>query len=86
MNPIRSCIACRRKNIKRNLVRIVKMNNGDFSVDSKQNQNFRAMYICRDINCLNKCLILLEKNKIKNIDNKSSMEKIINSLKKELEV
>lgn len=85
MNPIRSCIACRKKDVKRNLIRIVKVDNGNFSIDKEQKQNSRAMYICRNINCLNKCMALLEKNKIKNIDNKPSMKKIINCLKEELE-
>ena len=79
-----SCIACRKKDIKKNLIRIVRENNENFVIDKKQKKNYRAMYICPNINCIKKCVSLLEKNKIKNIYNKANMIKVINNLEQEL--
>lgn len=84
MNPIRSCIACRKKEIKSNLIRIVKENNEEFVIDKKQQKNGRAMYICPNVSCLKKCVSLLEKNKIKSVNNKINMIKAINILEQEL--
>lgn len=84
MNPIRSCIACRKKDIKQNLIRIVKNKDGKFLLDMTQKQSARAVYICNNVHCLEKCRTLIEKNKIK-IDEKSSILDIISTLQEKLE-
>lgn len=58
MKEIRTCIACRAKKNKHELLRIVK-NNGVTLIDERYNINARGMYICPDIKCLER----LEKNK-----------------------
>lgn len=58
MKEIRTCIACRAKKKKQELLRIVKCEQ-KFLIDEKHNVNARGMYICPDIKCLER----LEKNK-----------------------
>ncbi len=55
MIKIRTCIACRCKTSKENLLRIVAKNNIAV-LDKEQNMNTRGMYICNSSNCINKLL------------------------------
>lgn len=86
MNPTRCCIACRKRENKDTLIRIVSNKDGNAIYDRKQKENTRAMYICKNKKCLEniqKCII---KNKFKSkieIDTDSFM-KLINELKIEV--
>lgn len=53
--PIRTCIACRKPNDKRNLIRIVKFGE-EIKLDLTGKLNGRGAYICNDINCVEKCI------------------------------
>ena len=53
--PTRTCIACRQPNDKKNLLRIVKTDNGAV-IDWTGKQNGRGAYICNDIKCVEKCI------------------------------
>lgn len=53
--PTRTCIACRKQNDKRNLLRIVKSENA-IKLDFTGKLNGRGAYICNDINCIEKCI------------------------------
>jgi predicted RNA-binding protein YlxR (DUF448 family) len=53
--PTRTCIACRKQNDKRNLVRIVKSET-DIRLDFSGRMNGRGAYICNDIACVEKCI------------------------------
>lgn len=53
--PTRTCIACRQPNDKKNLLRIVKTDNGAV-IDWSGKQNGRGAYICNDIKCVEKCI------------------------------
>lgn len=53
MKPIRTCIICRQRNEKSNLIRIIEMDNC-LQIDIKQNANTRGSYICKDINCISR--------------------------------
>ena len=55
MKNIRTCIACRAKKNKEELLRIVE-NNKVAIIDKSQKENTRGMYICNDKNCINKLL------------------------------
>ena len=55
MKNIRTCIACRTRKEKGELLRIVA--DGNIAViDESQKQNTRGMYICNDKACINKLL------------------------------
>ena len=58
MKEIRTCIACRAKKNKHELLRIVKVEE-NVLIDEKQKINARGIYICPNIKCLER----LEKNK-----------------------
>lgn len=85
MEPARSCIICRKKSCKRDLLRITFCNEMAI-LDIDQKINSRGMYFCKNKKCLDKAKILLEKNKFafkKNVD-KKSLIKIIDDIEIEL--
>ncbi len=55
MKNIRTCIACRAKRQKEELLRIVAKENVAV-IDEAQKENTRGMYICKDKSCINKLL------------------------------
>ncbi len=52
--PVRTCIACRQEFLKKDLLRIVKDKEGNFSVDKTGKANGRGAYICGKIECAKK--------------------------------
>ena len=52
----RTCIACRKKDYKYNLVRIVNSKETGITVDFKQNLEGRGAYICKDKECFDRLL------------------------------
>lgn len=52
--PVRTCIACRNEFAKKELLRIVKDKDGNFSVDVTGKANGRGAYICRSEDCAKK--------------------------------
>ena len=52
----RTCMACRSKFEKGNLLRIVKEPNGNISIDESYKVNGRGMYICKNKECINKVI------------------------------
>ncbi len=80
--PERSCIICRCKNEKKDLLRIVADQNCIATLDTKQNINSRGIYICNNKECLTKCKKLINNGKFRtkiNIDNQS-LEKVIDNI------
>ena len=59
--PMRTCIACRACKPKKELIRIVKSEDG-ISLDRTGRKNGRGAYICDDANCIAK----LKKGKLLN--------------------
>ena len=59
--PMRTCIACRACKPKKELIRIVKSEEG-ISLDRTGRKNGRGAYICDDANCIAK----LKKSKLLN--------------------
>ncbi len=49
--PERSCVACRSKRPKRDLVRIVRTPDGQVEADPSGRKNGRGAYLCRDAAC-----------------------------------
>ena len=84
--PTRSCIICRKKNEKRNLLRIVSDENNMAILDKTQKVNKRAIYFCKNIKCIEKAKNILEKGKLKvKIGiNKDSLEVLLNEVRNEL--
>ena len=65
MNPTRCCIACRKRNEKKNLMRIVADQEGNAIYDKVQKENSRGIYLCRDLKCIEMMKKYILKNKFK---------------------
>ena len=67
MKEQRTCIACRNKNNKSNLLRIVSVENEPI-LDTTHKINSRGVYICNNIECIQKILKMKNPSKILKID------------------
>ncbi len=54
--PQRTCIGCNVKKDKKDLIRIVKDNQNNISIDKAGKSNGRGAYICDNIECLEKAI------------------------------
>ncbi|MDQ0203446.1 RNase P modulator RnpM [Pectinatus haikarae] len=50
--PERMCVGCQRIRSKKDMIRVVKNPEGDFSIDRTGKKSGRGAYICADIQCL----------------------------------
>ena len=55
--PERTCIGCKLKRDKKDLVRIVRSPDGTVAADETGRMNGRGAYICNDMGCLDKALM-----------------------------
>lgn len=54
--PARLCLGCQQQFPKKELLRIVKSPEGEFSVDDSGRKPGRGAYICRNMECLQKAM------------------------------
>lgn len=54
--PQRTCIGCRQKKDKTDLIRVVKDKENNISIDKSGKKSGRGAYLCDDINCLNSAI------------------------------
>ena len=54
--PQRTCIGCKEKKEKRELIRIVKDKEGNITLDRTGRSNGSGAYICDNIQCLEKAI------------------------------
>lgn len=52
--PLRKCTGCQEMKNKKELIRVVKSDEGEFSLDFTGKKPGRGAYICHDIECLEK--------------------------------
>ena len=52
--PLRKCTGCQEMKDKRTLVRVVRNDAGEFSIDVTGKKPGRGAYICPDLECLEK--------------------------------
>lgn len=52
--PLRKCTGCQEMKSKKELIRIVRNDEGEFSLDSTGKKQGRGAYICPNIQCLEK--------------------------------
>ena len=69
--PQRTCLGCGETKPKKELIRIVKQNDGQIFIDKTGKANGRGAYICNNIECLDKAIKSkrLNKNFETEIDN-----------------
>lgn len=71
--PLRKCTGCNEMKNKKEMIRIVRDNEGNFSLDFNGKKPGRGAYICKNIGCLNQA----EKNKGLERSFKTSVDKEI---------
>ena len=54
MIALRMCVCCRQMKEKKDLIRVVKTNDG-FVIDSSMKMDGRGAYVCKNSECLNNC-------------------------------
>ena len=54
--PMRMCVGCRAMKVKRELIRIVRSEDGIVSLDVTGKANGRGAYVCADAQCLQKAV------------------------------
>ena len=54
--PQRQCMGCRERKAKREMIRVVRMTDGNVNLDFGGKMNGRGAYICPDAECLKKAL------------------------------
>ncbi len=52
--PLRRCVGCREMKEKRTLIRVVRSQDGQVSVDPTGRMNGRGAYLCKDPACFEK--------------------------------
>lgn len=52
--PLRLCVGCNENKPKKELIRVVKNQAGEISLDFTGKKQGRGAYVCPDINCLKK--------------------------------
>lgn len=80
--PIRLCVGCNNPFHKRELIRIVKDKENNFSIDLNGKKPGRGAYICKNIDCLN---MAYKKKRLENSFKMAVDNNIYEALKKELE-
>jgi len=80
MKNIRTCIACRAKKEKHELLRIVAKEN-TATLDETYKENTRGIYLCKDKACINKLLKAKDISKCIKIDvTHDSMKELLRNL------
>ncbi|MBR5528733.1 MAG: YlxR family protein [Clostridia bacterium] len=80
--PERKCLGCNARKQKNELIRVVRLKDGEVVLDKTGKVSGRGAYICPDINCYNKA------RKAKRFETNLEIaipEEIYNSLAKKLE-
>ncbi len=54
--PVRKCVGCGEMKPKKELMRILRTENGEFVVDAGGKKNGRGAYICRSVECFHKAV------------------------------
>lgn len=54
--PKRTCIGCNTQKEKRELIRVVKNNKNEFSIDKTGKAEGRGAYICNSVDCFEKAI------------------------------
>ena len=85
MKNIRTCIGCRIRKNKSELIRIVSKDECPV-IDDSMKYNTRGIYVCKCKQCIEKCLKMLEKGKLNikiNID-KDRLKNVLKNVEMEL--
>lgn len=80
--PLRKCVGCQEMKNKKDMIRILRVDEGEFLLDETGKKNGRGAYLCPNAECLN----LAIKNKGLERSFKQAIPKeVYETLKKEME-
>lgn len=77
--PERTCMACRQKKEKKQLARIVRVQDGSIIYDQTGKVSGRGAYICKKLECLDK---VIKSNQLSKSLNRIIDEKVYEDLRK----
>lgn len=80
--PLRQCIGCGGSKNKKEMIRVLKTPEGEFTVDATGRKNGRGAYLCRSMECFEKAV------KGKGLERSFKMaipKEVYETLKKEME-
>jgi len=75
--PIRTCLGCRQKSTKHLLVRLVRDQMGNVSIDTRGKEKGRGTYICLNAQCIESALTVKKLNKSLRADLKQEQVEIL---------
>lgn len=52
--PLRLCVGCKEMKPKKEMMRVIKSNEGEIFLDTTGKKNGRGAYICKQVECLEK--------------------------------
>ncbi len=80
--PMRMCIGCRQMKEKKDMIRILKMQDDTFCIDVTGKKNGRGAYLCKDENCL---ALALKNHGLERSFKMSIPKDTVEALKKEMD-
>lgn len=54
--PMRKCVGCQEMKSKKEMIRVIRTQEGEFLLDATGKKNGRGAYICPDMECLKKAV------------------------------
>ena len=54
--PMRKCVGCQEMKSKKEMIRVIRTQEGEFLLDATGKKNGRGAYICPDKECLSKAI------------------------------
>lgn len=54
--PMRQCVGCQEMKNKKEMIRVIRTNEGEFLLDATGKKNGRGAYICPNSDCLKKAV------------------------------
>ena len=54
--PMRKCVGCQEMKSKKEMIRVIRTQEGEFLLDATGKKNGRGAYICLDMECLTKAI------------------------------
>lgn len=80
-NPTRKCVGCQEMKSKKEMMRVIRTSDGEFSLDETGKKNGRGAYLCHSSECLD----LAVKNKgLERSFKQSIPQEVYETLKKEM--
>lgn len=81
--PMRMCVGCQQMKEKREMMRVIKMQDNTFCIDATGKKNGRGTYLCKNAQCLEQAL---QNHGLERSFKMSIPKETVAALKKEMEI